>query len=390
MDLFTQNKLLIQAAFVIVVVGAIAFFSTSTPQPATPAQEATEESVAGDTTPITNVPTQSAQKSVQKPKPAQEGDETSSDVSGVVMVDKSTVGPVLAILKDVGEPFYYHLGLTEVDFREIRNAGFDVIEGNFDICADDVDVRFFLDNAIAAGLKVILNAGAGEAEWGYTCDGDFIPGQKPVWQKEKVKAWVEKWKNHDALYAWDTSNEDGGTFPFGTGGVQPDPNWETKYALSVGELQQAYSDVKSFDPSHPVLIRMNGWYFYDYADNFFRSGNSFGENVADIVMINAYSNTDEYFKDFVSTVLMRAARAIYAIDPGVKLIPALGVWGEPPTWVKPTRDQLVNDHNQALKAEGLLGIAFFKYGAREGDDWFLPDASRGALEIWQTIKELNK
>jgi len=158
----------------------------------------------------------------------------------------------------------------------------------------------------------------------------------------------------------------------------------------VEQLQQAYSDVKSFDAEHLVMIRMNGWYFYDYNNNFFRPGNSFGKDVADIVMINAYSNVDEYFNDFVSTVLMRAARSIYAIDPDVKLVPALGVWEEPPIWVKPTVDHLINDYNQALKAENLLGVAFFKYGASDGEDWFLPDASRGNPVLWQTIQELIK
>ncbi len=294
------------------------------------------------------------------------------------------------ILKDVGEAAFNHFGLSEKDFVTIKNAGFDVIEGNFDICASDEDVQYFLDNARRVGLKVILNAGSGEAEWGYACDEKYTSDQKPVWQREKVRQWVEKWKDHPALYLWDTSNEDGGTLPFGTGGTMPDPNWETKFALSTKQLQQAYRDVKSFDSSHQVMIRMNGWYFYDNADNFFRLGNSFGKNVADIVMINAYSNVDEYFPDFVSTVLSRAARSIYAIDPKVKIIPSLGVWSEPPVWFKPTIEHLTNDYNQAQKAENLVGIAFFKYGASAGNDWLLPDPVRGSPVLWQTISELIK
>lgn len=303
-------------------------------------------------------------------------------------VAQSMGGPPLAILKDVGEAAYSHFGLTREDFQAIKDAGFDVIEGNFDICASDADVRFFLDSAGSVGLKVILNAGAGEAEWGYPCDGAFDPGMVPTWQRERVRTWVEAWKNHPALYAWDTSDEDGGTFPFSTGGIKPDPDWESKYALSVEQLQEAYRDVTSFDPAHPVMIRMNGWYFYDYPDNFFRPGNAFGNDVADIVMVNAYSNVDEYIPDFVTTVLLRATRAIYAIDSDVRIIPALGVWDEPPIWEKPTEAKLVNDFNQAQKAENLVGIAFFKYGARGGRDWYLPDAARGDPKLWQTIREL--
>lgn len=314
--------------------------------------------------------------------------EAPSSIPESVAARESGEGEIIHILKDVGEAAFDHFGLAVQDFTTIKNAGFDVIEGNFDICASDTDVQFFLDSAHKVGLKVILNAGAGEAEWGYSCDEKYTAGQKPVWQKELVRQWVLKWKDHPALYLWDTSNEDGGTFPYGTGGTMPDAEWETKFALTTEQLQQAYRDVKSFDPSHNIMIRMNGWYFYDYAEDFFRPGNYFGKDVADIVMINAYSNVDEYFPDFVSTVLRRAARSIYAIDPDAKIIPSLGVWGEPPLWFKPTTAHLINDYQQAEKAENLVGIAFFKYGAREGSDWFLPDPFRGSPMLWQTIGEL--
>lgn len=294
-----------------------------------------------------------------------------------------------AILKDVGEPAYDHFGLVDADFAAIKTAGFDVIEGTFDICADEADVKFFLDNASKHDLKVILNAGAGEAEWGYSCDDNFVPGQKPVWQAAAVKAWVATWKDHPALLAWDTSNEDGGTTPFGTGGINPDPDWETKYALTPDQLRQAYVDVKSVDAKHPILIRMNGWYFYDNDSNFFRPGNYFGKDVADIVMVNAYSNVDEYFDDFVSTVMLRATRSIHAIDSDVMFVPSLGVWTEPPIWFKPTVSHLVNDFNQAAKTEDLYGVAYFKYGAREGDDWYLPDPKRGDASLWKEITTLN-
>ncbi len=294
------------------------------------------------------------------------------------------------MLKDVGEAALDHFGLSDKDFATIRAAGFNVIEGNFDTCASDEDVQYFLDSAQQVGLKVVLNAGAGESEWGYACDEEYAPNQKPAWQKEEVRRWVEKWKNHPALLMWDTSNEDGGTLPYGTGGTMPDPAWETKFALTTEQLQQAYRDVKSFDPAHQIMIRMNGWYFYDNTDNFFRPGNYFGTGVADVVMINAYSNVDEYFDDFVSTVLRRATRSIYAIDPHATIISSLGVWTEPPIWYKPTPEHLINDYRQSLQAEYLVGIAFFKYGASRGEDWFLPDAVRGDPALWQTISELMR
>lgn len=324
------------------------------------------------------------------PTPVTKSDTNETNKTGNAISPGKTTENIqlIKLIKDVGEPMYKHLGLTDSDFIKIKTAGFNTIEGNFDICQSDSDVRYFLDSADKHGLKVILNAGAGEAEWGYPCDGNFNKNLKPTWQKERVRTWVNKWKNHPALLMWDTSNEDGGVFPFGTGGVDPDPEWETKYALSEAQLRQAYVDVKSFDPNHKVMIRMNGWYFYDNADNFFRPGNYFGKGVADVVMINAYSNVDEYFDDFVSTVMTRASRSIYAIDPNVSLLPSLGVWAEPPMWFTPSKEHLINDWQQAMKSEKLIGISVFKYGASEGNDWLLPDSKRGDALVWSTLTTL--
>jgi len=379
MDVFSRNKVLFLALILIALIGTVAFLYA----PSGEAPEMLQNEEEEGTTP-------SAIEEGEEEIPPQSETEEEPDESrlaSLTAIPWSSLGPVDAVLKDVGEAYMVRFGLTQKDFTDIKSAGFDVIEGNFDICAKDDDVRFFLDGAQAVGLEVILNAGAGEAEWGYPCGAEPTKDMVPTWQKAAVGAWVEKWKNHPALYAWDTSNEDGGTFPFGTGGTDPDPAWETKYALSAAQLQEAYKDVKSWDPAHPIMIRMNGWYFYDYPENFFRPGNAFGKDVADIVMINAYANVDEYFDDFVSTVLIRADRAIGAIDYGVQIIPALGVWEEPPIWVTPTIPQLINDYNQAAKAENLVGIAFFKYGAK-GSKWYLPDSSLGAPELWMKLREI--
>jgi hypothetical protein len=287
---------------------------------------------------------------------------------------------VLKILKDVGEPMYSHFGLRGEDFVLIREAGFDVIAGNFDICASYEDVQFFLDSARAAGLAVILNAGSGEAEWGYECGGEPFSPQKPVWQKQKVVAWVNEWKKHPALFAWDTSNEAGANFPFGS---------NSELALTLEQLEQAYRDVKQADPGHDVLIRMNGWHFYDNDSNFFRAGNPFGKNVADIVMINAYSNVEDYYDDFVGTVASRATHAIAVVEPNMNIIVALGAWQELPLWYKPLPLHLKHDYEQAIKNNDLFGVAFFKYGAWAGNDWYLPHKNRGSHELWSLIILLN-
>lgn len=287
------------------------------------------------------------------------------------------------MLKDVGEPYMDHFGLTDEDFKTIKDAGVTTIEGNFDICATDEDVEYFLNKSQEFGLQVILNAGAGEAEWGYECGANSYPrGQAPVWMAELVKKWVNKWKNHPSLYAWDTSNEAGSVFPNASWYNDNTQGVPDMYYLKPEQLKQAYLDVKTADPNHPIMIRMNGWFFYDNADNFFRPGNPFGKGIADIVMVNAYSNVKDYYNDFVKTVMSRAISSLKSIDPDVQFIVSIGAWSEPPLWALPTVEHLDNDLAQINSIAVPVKISYFKYGAR-GSKWYLPTS---APEIWNYIK----
>ena len=196
--------------------------------------------------------------------------------------------------------------------------------------------------------------------------------KKPVWQKEKVFEFIMKWNHYENVYAWDISNEAGSVFP----------NSDSNYYLSNEQLNTAYFDVKSQVKDRPVLIRMNGWFFYDFESNFFREGNPFTENISDIVMVNAYSNVDEYFSDFVRIVYERSEKAIHNVDPSVSLIYALGAWEEPPLWKLPNEGQLLNDM-ESLSGKNILGTGIFKYGA-QGSEYYLPEK----VDIWSLIKEL--
>lgn len=288
----------------------------------------------------------------------------------------ATNAPVLQqkILKDVGEAYMDNFGLTDADFQNMSKAGITIIEGNFDICATDEDVHYILSKSAQYGMKVIMPAGSGEAEWGYACDEEpYAASQKPVWQSGLVTAFINKWKNNPAVYAWDTSNEAGSVLP----------NSE-KYKLTVPQLQTAYSDVKNADPKHPVMIRMNGWFFYDNDKDFFPDGNPFGTGVADIVMVNAYSNVEDYYPDFVRTVMRRSQTTISQIDSHISYIAALGVWSEPPLWVLPTPDQLSHDIYAAQNTKQPASLAFFKYGAKDSE-WYLP---KDAPQLWKIISAL--
>ena len=105
-----QNKLLVRIVILIAVVGAISFIGIRAPETVTSLVPEFLNDSQGE-----SLGEQSAEKSIVV-GPKQEA-ELAEEVS-VTMVDKSTIGDVLAILKDVGEAAYYHFGLTEKDFLE--------------------------------------------------------------------------------------------------------------------------------------------------------------------------------------------------------------------------------------------------------------------------------
>ena len=149
-------------------------------------------------------------------------------------------------------------------------------------------------------------------------------------------------------------------------------------------MKQAYQDVKNIDDEHPLMIRMNGWYFYDYDEDFFRGGNPFGSDVADIVMLNAYSNVDDYYDDFVQTVVSRARTHVEKFTYDVELIISLGGWEEPPLWYKPSIEHFMHDYEAAILYAEPVAIAIFKYGAL-GEDWWMPDNNK---ELWDLLVDL--
>lgn len=301
-------------------------------------------------------------------------------------MDQTSSGPKMKILKDFGEPYMDHFGLTENDFKLVKDAGVNLIESNFDICADKDDVAYFLDQAGKHNLKVIMPAGSGEAEWGYNCDQENFPiTQQPIWQRDLVQKWVKTWKDRPEIYAWDISNEAGSVFPNARILNDEDSSIPDVLYIDKDQLRLAYNDVKSADPSKPIMIRMNGWFYYDTDKDFFKAGNPFQSGVADIVMINAYSNVSDYYPDFVSTVTKRSVKAIKGISPNTKIIIALGAWQERPLWYMPTEEHLKSEISY-LRKQDILGIGYFKYGAK-GSEWYLPDSAIGAPNLWEIIKQ---
>src|SRR3989344_8066462 len=123
MSILTQNRNLILICVGIILVSALVFFSI----PGKGAPEAPEEheSVAIEET-STDVAVEKSGINTT-PKITQEEVTETPSAAQIPMVDTSTVGPFLAILKDVGEAAYSHFGLMQEDFLAIKQAGFDVI-----------------------------------------------------------------------------------------------------------------------------------------------------------------------------------------------------------------------------------------------------------------------
>src|SRR3990167_8958472 len=149
MDVFSRNKVLFLALILIALVGTVAFlYAPSGEAPEMLQNE--EEEVEKGTTP-------SAIEEGEEEVPSQsetEEDRGDPRLASLTAIPWSSLGPVDAVLKDVGEAYMVRFGLTQKDFTDIKSAGFDVIEGNFDICAKDDDVRFFLDGAQAASVSL--------------------------------------------------------------------------------------------------------------------------------------------------------------------------------------------------------------------------------------------
>lgn len=266
------------------------------------------------------------------------------------------------ILNGVGDSKLVDFGLTDQDFQQIAASGVTIIQTNFDICADDQNVMRFLNQSKNVGLSVVLPAGVGDTEWGYSCDKNTFPStQKPEWQKSAIADWISKWKSHPALYGWATANEAGSYLP----------NANSKATLTLEQLKTAYSDVRSLDPDHPVIIYMNGKNFIDHEDNYFWSGNPFSDDVADIVIVTAHSNFGRYDASFVAKITSRAKSSIFTTSPNTRLVISLAAWKQDPTWALPITSNLQSEIKKVSDHQDIIGIAFFKYGAK-GSGWHLP------------------
>lgn len=277
------------------------------------------------------------------------------------------------------------LDVTSEELKQIKDAGFDIVSTSWGVEQDPLEARKFFDNAEQVGLKVITDAGFSYYAWGYT-DEDWLAlkAKPPVWQKELVQNWVKTLKDHPAIYAWDISNEAGENFPTAKLGLH-----DVHDSITLEQLRQATEDVLEIDSTRPLLIRMHPW---DISKPSFWKDNPFEKGLADIVMLNIYSNfvhdgksnpnlIDEFGQFNVDEIL--------SVDPDTKVWFALAVFEEEPTFKRPTPDELRNDIQTSLRLDNVEGIGFYRWSHSNFGE--MTSLTEIYPDLWDTIKtEMKK
>ena len=279
------------------------------------------------------------------------------------------------------------IGLPQQDFIAMKNAGIDILATEWGMEEYVSKARVFLDQAEAAGLKVVMDGGFSSRAWGFTDDDwEKLPkGKRPVWQKERVQNWIRSLKDHPAIYAWDICNEFGENLPSGAGAGCTDwPNGR----ITIDQLKQAKADVLAVDPDRPIHARMYGWNIGDMPPHV----SSLLENrIADIISLNLYSNYLEKGKlqwpDVIKDGGAYFVDSIKKKAPGTKVWMSIAAFEYPRIFQRPKPDSLSRDMKYALQINDLDGISFFCWGPVNQWDgksnWYLP---KTGADLWKIIQ----
>jgi len=265
---------------------------------------------------------------------------------------------------------YIPANISDNELDDLKNSNISVLGTEWGIGdVSQEDFKLLLDRINSHGLKIILDAVFSPSAWGYNNDDATLPNQKPVWQKDKVQTWVAAFKNHPAVYGWDISNEAGENLTADDG-----------LRISLAQLKTAATDVRAVDATHPIIIRMHYW---DESDGDFGQKNPFDKNIADIVILNLYSNYSEDGKtkllpEMINDSAQILINKIKAVDANARVWLSLAVYSEPPMFLKPSSQDLERDLTASLKLTGIESIGFFGWGESE-DDWYLPRDGQNLL-----------
>lgn len=290
--------------------------------------------------------------------------------------------PMMFGMKGVG------IDLQQKDFLAMREAGIDIIATEWGMEEDINSSRKFLDQAYAAGLKVVMDGGFSARAWGFTGnDWENLPkGKRPVWQKEHVQYWVRALKDHPAIYAWDICNEFGENLPTGAG--VENSGWPDSM-ITTEQIKQAKADVLEADSTRPVHARMYGW---DIGNMPSHVSALLSNRVADIISLNLYSNYLDKGQLQWPTVIEDAGayfvESIKQKAPGTRVWISLAAFEYPVMFQRPTAASLERDINNASKITNLDGMSFFCWGPvsqwDEKSNWYLPKTGSA---LWATIQQ---
>jgi len=280
------------------------------------------------------------------------------------------------------------INLPQTDFVEMKNAGIEILSTEWGMEEDIGKVRKFLDQAQAAGLKVIMDGGFSYTAWGFTDDDwDGLPkGKRPVWQKERVQNWIKAIKDHPAIYAWDICNEFGENLPSGAGMQNSD--WP-KSMITVEQLRQAKADVLAADNTRPIHARMYEWDSEDMPPHI---KSLLDERIADIISLNLYSNYLEngqlQWPEIVKEAGPRCVAAMKKEAPEIKVWLSVAAFEDAKIFQRPSSSSLARDMKYAAGITQLDGISFFCWGPvnqwDESNNWYLP---KTGADLWAAIKE---
>lgn len=277
--------------------------------------------------------------------------------------------------------------LPQSDFAEMKAAGIDVLATEWGMEQDINEVKAFLDQAQAAGLKVIMDGGFSYTAWGFTDDDwDKLPrGKHPVWQKDRVQSWVKALKYHPAIYAWDICNEFGENLPSGADIKGSD--WP-KGMITANQIKQARADVLEADSTRPIQVRMYEW---DIGKMPRQVKSVLEDKTADIISLNLYSNYMENGKlqwpDIIEEGGPYFVSSIKKIAPETRIWLSIAVFEYHDQFQRPTPATLSRDLKYAKQIPQLDAISFFDWGPDNKwdpmSDWYLP---KTGADLWAVIK----
>jgi len=280
------------------------------------------------------------------------------------------------------------IDLPQSDFEDMKKAGIEILSTEWGMEEDVETVRKFLDQANAAGLKVVMDGGFSYTAWGFTGgDWEQLPaGKRPVWQKERVQNWVKALKDHPAVYAWDICNEFGENLPSGAHAENSD--WPQS-RITIAQIKQARADVLEVDNTRPIHVRMYEW---DSNDMTALIQSLLDEQIPDIISLNLYSNYLYHGKlqwpDVISDAGQRCVTEIKQGAPQTKIWLSIAAFEDGDIFQRPTPSSLARDIKYAYEIDQLDGISFFCWGPvnqwDESNNWYLPQTG---ADLWSVIKE---